>query len=207
MPGKAPGPAGGPYEEEFMRATEILMDEHRVIEQMLSVMDEMADRALQRGTLDSQGAAQAIDFIRTFADKCHHAKEEDVLFVSMEAVGFPHDNGPIAVMLHDHDSGRAFVRAMADVVDDAARGDTDALRTFANNARSYTEMLRAHIQKEDRILYPMADQSFDDSDEAELLAAFQKADNQACAGIHERYLELARTLAGQYGISEGGRPR
>ncbi|MGA7744080.1 MAG: hemerythrin domain-containing protein [Polyangia bacterium] len=190
-----------------MRATEILMDEHRVIEQMLSVMDEMADRALQRGTLDSQGAAQAIDFIRTFADKCHHAKEEDVLFVSMEAVGFPHDNGPIAVMLHDHDSGRAFVRAMADVVDDAARGDTDALRTFANNARSYTEMLRAHIQKEDRILYPMADQSFDDSDEAELLAAFQKADNQACAGIHERYLELARTLAGQYGISEGGRPR
>ena len=125
----------------------------------------------------------------------------------MEAVGFPHDNGPIAVMLHDHDSGRAFVRAMAGVVEGAARGDTDALRTFANNAHGYTDMLREHIQKEDRILYPMADQSFDESDQAELLAAFEKADNQAGAGIHERYLELARTLASQYGISEGDRPR
>ena len=51
---QGPGPAGGPYEEESMRATEILMNEHRVIEQMLSVLDEMADRALQRGTLDSK---------------------------------------------------------------------------------------------------------------------------------------------------------
>ena len=147
--------------------------------------------ALQHGTLDPQKATQAIDFIRTFADKCHHAKEEDVLFVRMESVGFPHDNGPIAVMLHDHDSGRAFVRAMADVVQDAARGDADALRIFANNAHGYTEMLREHIQKEDKVLYPMADQSFDKGDQAELLAAFERADKQAGAGIHERYAELA----------------
>lgn len=190
-----------------MRATEILMNEHRLIEKVLSVLDRMADRALQRGTLDPQSAAQAIDFIRTFADKCHHAKEEEVLFVRMEAVGFPHDNGPIAVMLHDHDSGRAFVRAMTSVVEDAARGDGDALRTFADNAHRYTEMLREHIQKEDRILYPMADQSFDKNDQAELLAAFERADNQAGAGIHERYVELASTLSSRYGVSEEDRPR
>jgi hemerythrin-like domain-containing protein len=183
-----------------MRATEILMNEHRIIEQVLSVVDGMADRALQRGTLDAQSAAEAIDFIRTFADKCHHAKEEDVLFVRMEAVGFPHDNGPIAVMLHDHDSGRTFVRAMAAVVEDAGRGDADALRIFADNAHRYTEMLRAHIQKEDTILYPMANQSFDENDQAELLAAFEKADKQAGAGIHQRYVDLARTLASQYGV-------
>jgi len=190
-----------------MRATEILMNEHRLIEKVLSVVDRMADLALQRGTLDPQKAAQAIDFIRTFADKCHHAKEEDVLFVRMEAVGFPRDNGPIAVMLHDHDSGRAFVRTMAGVVEDAARGDGDALRTFADNAHRYTEMLREHIQKEDKILYPMADQSFDKNDQAELLAAFERADNQAGAGIHEKYVDLASTLSSQYGVSEAPRPR
>ncbi|MGB8297081.1 MAG: hemerythrin domain-containing protein [Polyangia bacterium] len=185
-----------------MRATEILMNEHRLIEKVLSVVDKMADLALQHGTLDPQKATKAIDFIRTFADKCHHAKEEDVLFVRMESVGFPHDNGPIAVMLHDHDSGRAFVRAMVDVVQDAARGDADALRIFANNAHGYTELLREHIQKEDKILYPMADQSFDKDDQAELLAAFERADNQAGAGIYERYVELASTLSNQYGVSE-----
>jgi hemerythrin-like domain-containing protein len=86
-----------------MRATEILMNEHRVIEQMLSVVDAMADLALRTRTVNPQSAAQSIDFIRTFADRCHHAKEEDVLFVRMETAGFPNDNGPIAVMRHDHD--------------------------------------------------------------------------------------------------------
>jgi hemerythrin-like domain-containing protein len=184
-----------------VKPTEILKNEHRVIEKMLAVVDRMADQALQSRILELQSAAQAIDFIRTFADKCHHAKEEDLLFARMETVGFPRDEGPIAVMLHDHDAGRAFVRGMAGVVEGAARGEEDALKTFASNAHGYTEMLRGHIQKEDRILYPMADESFDENDQAELLAAFEKADNQAGPGIHEKYVELARTLAGQYGVS------
>jgi len=190
-----------------MRATEILKNEHRVIEQVLCAVDGMADQAVQRGTLDPQSAAQAIDFIRTFADKVHHAKEEDVLFVRMEAVGFPRDNCPISVMLRDHDSGRAYVRAMAGVVEDAARGDAEALRTFASNAHRYTEMLREHILKEDKVLYPMADQSFDENDQAELLTAFAEADKKSGAGLHDRYAELARTLAGQYQGSKRDRPR
>jgi hemerythrin-like domain-containing protein len=186
-----------------MRATEVLMNEHRVIEQVLSVVDAMADRAVQRGILDAQSAAQAIDFIRTFADKVHHAKEEDVFFVRMEAVGFPRDDGPIGVMLRDHDAGRDFVRAMAGAVEDAARGNAAALRTFATNAHRYTELLREHIQKEDKVLYPMADQSFDENDQAELLAAFEEADNEGAAELREKYVELARTLASQYQGSAG----
>ena len=181
-----------------MRATEVLMNEHRVIEQVLSAVDVMADQALQRGTLDVQSAGQAIDFIRSFADKVHHAKEEDVLFVRMEAVGFPRDDGPIGVMLRDHDVGRDFVRAMAGAVEGAARGNAAALRTFASNAHGYTELLREHIQKEDKVLYPMADQSFDENDQAELLAAFEEADNEGGAELREKYVELARALAGQY---------
>jgi len=185
-----------------MKATEILMNEHRVIEKMLSVLDGMAERALQQGALDPRGAAQAIDFMRTFADKCHHAKEEDLLFARMETVGFSRGDGPIAVMLQDHDSGRMFVGAMARVVQEAAQGEEEALRMFATNARRYTKMLREHIQKEDRILYPMADAAFDEDDQAELLTAFEKADAQAGVGIHVKYIELARKLAGE-GIETG----
>jgi len=68
-----------------MRSTEILQDEHRVIEQVLNCLEKMADQALVAGRLDESSAREALDFFQTFADGCHHHKEEDHLFPLMEA--------------------------------------------------------------------------------------------------------------------------
>ena len=86
-----------------MLPTEILMNEHRVIEQVIGCLEKMAENCATGGVLDADDAADAIDFIRNFADKCHHMKEEDQLFVKMVEKGFPKEMGPIAVMLMDHD--------------------------------------------------------------------------------------------------------
>ena len=83
------------------------MNEHRVIERVIAVLRQATD-ALEAGKpVPPQVFNNAIDFIRNFADTCHHAKEEGVLFASMEARGFPRQGGPIQVMLLEHEEGRA----------------------------------------------------------------------------------------------------
>jgi len=85
-----------------MRPTEILMQEHRVIEQVLDCLERMAQRVEAGDELDLESAKQAIDFFRNFADRCHHGKEEDCLFPLLEQKGFSREQGPTGVMLHEH---------------------------------------------------------------------------------------------------------
>ena len=91
------------------KATELLSDEHRVIERVLAVVEKLAAAPVE-GRLDSW--KQALDFIRHFADGCHHLKEEKVLFPAMEEHGIPRDGGPIGMMLMEHEEGRGYVRTM-----------------------------------------------------------------------------------------------
>jgi hemerythrin-like domain-containing protein len=185
-----------------MKATDILKNEHRVIEQAMDALETMAARARQEHKLARDDAAAAIDFIRAFADKFHHAKEEDLLFVAMEAAGFPRQAGPIAVMLHEHDFGRNCVSQMSAAVDAAAAGEQAAQQRFASAAEQFINMLRGHIQKEDQILYAMADDAFDDETQATLLVDFDKAEAaQGGAAVRDRYVDVARRLHAQYGAA------
>ena len=93
-----------------MKPTEILSGEHRVIEQVLTCLERIAEQCAAEGRLDRTSAEQALEFFRNFADRCHHGKEEVHLFPALEAKGFPRDGGPTGVMLHEHDQGRAHVR-------------------------------------------------------------------------------------------------
>jgi hemerythrin-like domain-containing protein len=181
-----------------MRPIENLMSEHRVIETVLDCLERMADRAERDGQLDRASADQALEFLRLFADRCHHGKEEDVLFARMVERGMPKDGGPIAVMLHEHGQGRALISAMAAA---AAAGGAAA---FVGPARDYAALLRAHIQKEDHILYPMAEQVLDDADQADLERRFDKVEATLPAGTHERMLAAARELAGRFGVAFAG---
>ena len=179
-----------------MRPTDILMGEHRVIEQVLNCLEEMAVRCAQGQALDGSAARQAVDFFQTFADHCQHAKEENHLFPLMEARGFSRSQGPTGVMLAEHELGRECLRGMAAVIDRASEGDADALRLFADQARNYVDLLRLHILKEDQRLFPMADHCLTGPDQEALLRAFADVeDRDLHAGTHERYLRIADELA------------
>jgi hemerythrin-like domain-containing protein len=179
-----------------MKATDILMAEHRVIEQVLGCLEALAKQALAEGKLDGASARQALDFLHTFADGCHHAKEERHLFPRMEAHGFPRVGGPTGVMLWEHDEGRRHVQAMEAVIESAAAGVREAVIRFADHARSYAYLLREHIFKEDKCLFPLANHAFSGSDQAALLESFGKVEHQKMGeGTHEKYLRLADELA------------
>ncbi len=185
-----------------MKPTEILRNEHRVIEQVLNCLEAMLRRGKSAGRLDGESAHEVIAFFRNFADHCHHGKEEDHLFPSLEAQGFPREGGPIGVMLHEHELGRAHLRGMDEHVEAAAAGDAAALAQFVSHAEGYLTVLREHIYKEDHVLFPLAERTLSEEEQQRLLAEFRRVEAEEMGpGTHERYVHVAQELAKQYGVT------
>jgi len=183
-----------------MKATDILTEEHRVIKKVLLCLERIVGEAEQSGKLNEEAARAAVDFFRNFADGCHHAKEEDRLFVVMEQQGVPREGGPIGVMLSEHDQGRHYVQGMEAAIKRAAQGDKLAIDEFASNARHFTDLLNLHIQKEDQVLFPMADSVLAPEVGDTLLTDFKRIEEEAGGDRHARYLQLARNLCTQYAV-------
>lgn len=146
-----------------MKATEILRDEHTQILRALALLDRAADR-LDRGIdLPDGWWDELLQWLRSYADGRHHAKEEDALFPAMARAGVPvAAGGPIAVMLEEHETGRRLVAMMA--------GGDAAARAGA--ARRYVSLLQTHIDKENGVLFPLADAVIDEGEERALRERF-----------------------------------
>jgi len=184
-----------------MSATNELRTEHRAIERMLAVLETAAQR-LERGErVRPEVFRQAVDFVRNFADRCHHAKEEQNLFPRMEARGVPRQGGPIGIMLFEHDEGRAYVGAIAAAIDAYERDGQTAGRVIAENARGYVDLLRQHIMKEENALFPMADRVLSAADQDELDRRFEQIETEVMGpGVHERYHRLLDELEQEMGL-------
>jgi hemerythrin-like domain-containing protein len=181
-----------------MKATEILMNEHRVIERVLSAMEAAVHRLQAGDEVDAAFFIDATEFIRGFADGCHHHKEEGVLFKAMNAAGMPRDQGPVAVMLAEHEQARALTRGLREAAEKLQAGDEDAKALIIRNAQSYAALLREHIAKEDQVLFPMAEGVIPKSQHERVLADFDKVEHEETgAGVHEKYLALADKLEKQ----------
>ncbi len=181
-----------------MDAIEQLMQEHRTIEQVLEALVGFAEEAIRTRSTDRAELSRFVTFLREFADARHHAKEEGVLFQAMAAHGFPTRGGPIAVMLHEHDQGRGLVRALAALAEGGGPWGDDQLAALGEASRSYAALLRAHIQKEDSVLYPMAEHHVPPEALEEVGEECRRRD-AADPAAGERLLGLADELAAAHG--------
>ena len=178
-----------------MKATKILKEEHRVVERVLTSLEKAAAQLEQGHPMRPGFFLDAADFIRGFADGCHHKKEEGVLFKAMEAAGLPSQTGPIAVMLADHEQGRVYTRGMRAAAEALQRGDQSARGQVVSNARGYCTLLRQHIHKEDSILFPMADEVIPPGEHDAVADGFEHVEHEETGeGVHEKYLALAARL-------------
>jgi len=183
-----------------MSATDVLKDEHRGVERMLAIVEAAGKRLEAGGDVPADLYLNAVDFFRGFTDGCHHAKEEEKLFPALEQRGILREGGPIGVMLAEHERGRAYVRAMAEAAGRYSKGDKSAAPVLIQNGRNYVELLRQHIAKEDRVLFPMADKVLSGAEQTQLFEAFETIERERTGpGEHERYHhvldELERVVA------------
>ncbi len=186
-----------------MLPTEVLTAEHRTIERVLECLERLVAESGVRGRLDGRSARQILEFLALFADRCHHGKEEELLFPALIARGFSADAGPVAVMTDEHRAGRDHIRQMREATNAAGAGDRAALGRFRLHARAYIDLLREHIRKEDGCLFPMADEALTAEDKALLLERFEHLEHEEVgAGTHEAMLEVACELAHRFGVPD-----
>ncbi|MBP7745818.1 MAG: hemerythrin domain-containing protein [Phycisphaerae bacterium] len=184
----------------YSPAIQILADEHDVILGVLEALETMAERENVL-PFPQDFYEKAFDFFPTFADKCHHAKEEGHLFPKLRERGIPQDGGPIGCMLHEHDTGRAHVVAIREALRATANNHAPAEALVRREALAYAALLRQHIYKENEILFVMGDRVMTEQDKTEVLQKFNCAVHATLpAGSHEKYLALARELRATAGL-------
>ncbi len=184
-----------------MTATTALRTEHETILSVIACLRVACDAARREDDFDADTFRQGLDFIRNYADAWHHAKEEVHLFPALEAAGMPREGGPVGVMLHEHEIGRSHVGVMAENLEAAAEGDGPARATVVEHALAYADLLEAHIQKEDGILFNMADRILPPEEHERLEEAYRTAiPSGADADTGARYEELARALCERWQI-------
>jgi hemerythrin-like domain-containing protein len=186
------------------RAVDTLMLEHRFIERMLGSLATFARRLQQDDAADPgesarRQVAQYARFFREFADRCHHGKEEARLFVAMERYGFGPHEGPVAVMLYEHELGRGFVRRLAEIGGGVGALSISERQEIAAIGEQYGSLLGHHIQKEDNILFPMAMQALPLSVQKQLHEEFEAFERDEMGeGVHEELHGMAEALLKAY---------
>lgn len=184
-----------------MEATQDLVNEHKAVLVALKLLEKIEVALAARDEQAPEHLNQLLDFFRGFVDRCHHAKEEDVLFPEMERHGIERGAGPIGVMLEEHDEGRRCVREMADGLARLRQGDRGALAGISQSASAYRNLLRDHIEKEEQVLFPMAEQMVSEKQAADLASRFDAIEReQVGVGKHEEYHAKLERLRATYGV-------
>jgi hemerythrin-like domain-containing protein len=177
-----------------MTATEDLRAEHQGVLRMLDILRAIVSRLGAGQAVPVTQLGSILEFLRVFVDKCHHGKEEDILFPALERGGVAREGGPIGVMLHEHTLGRGHIRDMGAVL--AGGG---GLAAFAAPALAYVELLTSHIAKENDVLFVMAERLLGAPALTQMHEAFERLEEERIgAGRHEAFHRLLDDLAAEY---------
>ena len=171
------------------KATADLMNDHNAILSALDVFTNILDEFTNENSTNLDELLDFIDFLREFADKCHHGKEEGILFPAMVAAGVPDRGGPIGVMMAEHIQGRGYIHSMLEALE-----EPEDYAGFEKAGRAYIELLRVHIQKENNVLFPMADKVIS-ADQMDVIALAFEVHEEKVIG-HGRHEELHALLNG-----------
>jgi hemerythrin-like domain-containing protein len=172
------------------QAIDDLQTEHEAILFSLGLLERIIARGKASGVLDEGDLRDFIGFLKEFADKCHHGKEEGILFPALVKAGIPEKGGPIGVMLAEHIQGRAFIAEMAAGLD---------RERFIGAAEGYANLLRSHIQKENSVLFPSAERVLAAGELERIYQAFEAHEETVIgAGRHEELHALLHRLEEKY---------
>lgn len=182
------------------KATEILRKEHQAILKMVEASETVAERLKRGERVPSDILATFQEFFQIFADQCHHGKEENIFFPLLEARGLPKAGGPLGMMLNEHEQGRALVREMHQAAEAYASGVEGSGVRWAQSAEQYAALLRSHIDKENLVLFPMAERMLSEDELARVAGDFEEFEVEKMGvGTHERlHAKMGKLLEGVY---------
>lgn len=183
-----------------MNGIELMVSEHKLIKRMLLVLRKASYKAVVSGEINYDDFTVMIDFVRNYADKHHHGKEEELLFGEMIKYAGPAAEKLVTHgMLVEHDLGRLYIKGLEDALAAHKSGDQEAILDIIGHGIGYTHLLNRHIDKEDQVVYPFAERTLS----KEVIENFDLKcevfeENQTQMGIQEKYEQLLITLEVRY---------
>lgn len=170
------------------------MIEHRLIERMLVLIKGAITQIGSNGRVDPFFIDTAVDFIRMYADRTHHGKEEDILFRELGQKNMSsEDRQVMSELIEEHRFGRKTTKALIDANTRYRKGDRAALADIADNLKTLVDFYHKHIEKEDRVFFPKSRSYFTDEEDKAMLAEFWEFDRRM---IHEKYKAVIEELGG-----------
>jgi len=176
------------------KPTEMLEEEHHVIQKVVGTFAVLAEELEAGREVESETFREILEFMRTFADKCHHGKEETHLFPLLEKKGVPVRGCPMGVLLAEHQRGRALVTGLAAATETYAKERTSAKRPVLDNLRGLMDLYPNHIWKEDYLLFPMTNKILSAEEQNELRGKFEAVEKTIGIDAHHRFEQLAEKL-------------
>jgi len=162
-----------------------LMIEHRLIERMIRLLDAHGKRICAGSPPDLSFLSDAVDFIRTYADRCHHGKEEDILFRDLGRKALvPADAAAMSGLTKDHVWARDRVKELVDAAATWRSGATDAAGRIGKALEELASFYPEHIRREDREFFPISMKYFSGDEQKRMLAEMAEFDQKL---IHEHY--------------------
>jgi hemerythrin-like domain-containing protein len=175
-----------------MQARGPLMIEHRLIERMLTVVKRRLGETELTGVIDPLFVDTAVDFIRIYADRTHHGKEEDILFKKLEQKSLSGEDARIMKeLIAEHGFGRETTRALSEANDRYREGEKKALGDVIACLRTLVDFYPRHIEKEDKVFFPVSRAYFSEEEDQAMLADFWDFDRIM---IHEKYKSVVQDL-------------
>lgn len=183
-----------------MESIKIMVEEHENIRRMLKVIRKVCYRVMTLGDFDIEDVSKIIDFVRIYADKHHHGKEEDILFETMNKnIQKLAESGAITGMYIEHDQGRLYMNNLEKAIEDFKNGDDEARLDIIANAISYADLLDRHIERENNAMYRFAENMLDDNSKYYIEEETSKIENEATKeGLQDKYLSLLKDLEKKY---------
>jgi len=171
----------------------LLMIEHRQIERMIPVLKEEAKKA-RAGEIDTDRISALVDFVRTYADRCHHGKEEEILFAALMEKPMPLDlKTMMEGLMEDHKVSRINTKRVVEAVQSYRAGDDGALSIMADALELLANLYPRHIEAEDKDFFIPCMDLFSKEEQKRMLAQFQRFDMGL---VHRVYRERMDMLAG-----------
>ena len=181
-------------------AVEMLEAEHRVIQKMVAGMSVLADQLEGGEPVDVSLLESIVAFLRTFADRLHHGKEESFLFPALIRRGVPAQGCPIGGLTMEHQKGRVMVGELADAIHGYAVGEPLAQENLVKTLRALVVFYPSHIWKEDYLLFPLAGKVLTPEDQQELRDKFATVECELGLDVLEGFdkvvAELERKVSG-----------
>lgn len=164
----------------------------------------MHKRLQSGGDVDPATLTEVVDFFRTFADKGHHAKEEDVLFPTLEKNGVSPQGCPIGTLKTEHKQGRALMTALNEAIGKYANGDSTAKHAISATIKGAIDLYPDHIWREDYLLFPMTEKVLPKPELENLTKNFSEVETQFGPNFHNKYEQIVEKLEKSVDVNNKG---